>query len=266
MEPLDLEEIFIKYRKYADRIEKYIVDTSFLINKALDENKKVLFEGAQGTLLDIDHGTYPFVTSSSTVSGGICVGAGVGPGRIDEVIAITKAYVTRVGSGPFPTEEEGDIGDYLREKGVEYGTTTGRPRRCGWLDIVTLKYSVMINSIDSIAITKLDVLSGLKNIKICTGYKYKGKIYSSLPPHQTILHKCEPIYEEFKGWDEDISGVNNFEELPGNARSYIEKIEEMLKIPVSLISVGAERSRIIVRDESLEQRLFEQKRRSTLIV
>jgi adenylosuccinate synthase len=266
MEPLELEEIFTKYRKYADRIEKYIVDTSFLINKAIDENKKVLFEGAQGTLLDIDHGTYPFVTSSSTISGGVCIGAGVGPGRIDEVIAITKAYVTRVGSGPFPTEEEGDIGNYLREKGVEYGTTTGRPRRCGWLDIVALKYSVMINSINSIVITKIDVLSGLKNIKICTGYKHGGKIYSSLPPHQTILHKCEPIYEEFKGWDEDINTVNNFEELPENARSYIEKIEGMLKVPVSLISVGAERSRIIVRDESLVQRLFKQKRRSALTV
>ncbi len=266
MKPLDLEEIFTRYRTYAGRIGKYISDTSFLINKALDENKKVLFEGAQGTLLDIDHGTYPFVTSSSTIAGGVCIGAGIGPGRIDEVIGITKAYITRVGSGPFPTEETGNIGDYLREKGIEYGTTTGRPRRCGWMDIVILKYSVMINSIDSIAITKLDVLSGLNKIKICTGYKYQGKIYNSLPPHQTIMHKCEPVCEEFKGWNEDISEVSSFGDLPENAQYYIEKIEEMIKVPVSLISVGAERSHIIVRDESLRQRLFGQNRRSTLIV
>lgn len=266
MKPLNAEEIFDKYKAYADRIGKYIIDTSFLVNKALDENKRVLFEGAQGTLLDIDHGTYPFVTSSSTIAGGVCVGAGIGPGRIDEVIGVAKAYTTRVGSGPFPTEEVGDIGDNLREKGNEYGTTTGRPRRCGWLDSVILKYSVMINSIDSIALTKIDVLSGLKKIKICTGYKYKGKIYHNLPPHQTIMHKCQPIYQELKGWDEDISTAKNFGDLPKEAQYYVKQIEEILKIPVSMISVGAERSQIIIKDEDLRRRLFEQNMRSTLIV
>jgi adenylosuccinate synthase len=213
LKPLELGEVFDKYMGYVERIGKYITETSFLINKALDMNKTVLFEGAQGTLLDIDHGTYPFVTSSSTIAGGACVGAGVGPNRIDEVLGVVKAYTTRVGSGPFPTEEKTDIGDYLREKGNEYGTTTGRPRRCGWLDSIVLKYSVMINSIKSIAITKLDILSGIKKIKICIGYKYEGKVFKDLPPHQTIMHKCQPVYEELEGWEEDIGSINKFNEL-----------------------------------------------------
>ncbi len=266
LKPLDPEEIFTRYKQYAKRINKYIVDTTFLISEALEENKRVLFEGAQGTMLDIDHGTYPYVTSSSTITGGICVGAGVGPNRLDEIIGVVKAYTTRVGSGPFPTEENKKIGQYLRERGCEYGTTTGRPRRCGWLDAVILKYSIMINTIDSIALTKLDVLSGLKKIKICTGYKYKGEIYKDMPCHQTILHKCEPVYQEFKCWNEDISRVKNFGDLPVQARNYIENIEKILKVPVSMVSVGAERSRIIVKDDILRDRLFNQNRRSTLIV
>jgi adenylosuccinate synthase len=266
LKPLDPDEIFTKYVEYGKRIEKYIVDATFLISEALDKNKRVLFEGAQGTMLDIDHGTYPYVTSSSTVAGGICIGAGVGPGRLDEIIGVVKAYTTRVGSGPFPTEENGKIGQYLREKGYEYGTNTGRPRRCGWLDAVILKYSIMLNTIDSVAITKIDVLSGLKKIKICTGYKYEGKIYSDMPCHQTILHKCQPVYEEFEGWDEDISRVKNFEDLPGQAQSYIKNIERIIKVPVSMVSVGAERSKMIIRDDNLKSRLFNQTRRSTLIV
>ncbi|MBC7333633.1 MAG: adenylosuccinate synthase [Actinobacteria bacterium] len=266
LEPLDLEVIFNKYKDYADIIGKYIVDTSFLINKSLDENKRVLFEGAQGTLLDIDHGTYPYVTSSSTISGGVCVGAGVGPGRLDEVIGVAKAYTTRVGSGPFPTEEVSKIGDYLREKGFEYGTTTGRPRRCGWFDSVILRYSAMINSLDSIAITKLDVLSGLDSIKICVGYKYKDHVFYDLPPHQSIIHKCEPIYQELKGWNRDISSLKSFKDLPEETQNYINRIEELVKVPVSMISVGAERSQIIIKDEALKQRLFERHMRSTLIV
>jgi len=266
LKPLDRDEIFTKYVGYGKRIEKYIVDSTFLISEALDKNKSVLFEGAQGTMLDIDHGTYPYVTSSSTISGGICIGAGVGPGRLDEIIGVVKAYTTRVGSGPFPTEENGKIGKYLREKGYEYGTTTGRPRRCGWLDAVILKYSIMVNTIDSAAITKIDVLSGLKKIKICTGYKYEGKIYSDMPCHQTILHKCQPLYEEFKGWDEDISSVKNFEDLPVQTQDYIKNIERIIKVPVSMVSVGAERSKMIIRDDNLKSRLFNQTRRSTLIV
>jgi adenylosuccinate synthase len=266
LKPLDPDEIFTKYVEYGKRIEKYIVDATFLISEALDKNKRVLFEGAQGTMLDIDHGTYPYVTSSSTIAGGICIGAGVGPGRLDEIIGVVKAYTTRVGSGPFPTEENSKIGQYLREKGYEYGTNTGRPRRCGWLDAVILKYSIMLNTIDSVAITKIDVLSGLKKIKICTGYKYEGKIYGDMPCHQTILHKCQPVYEEFEGWDEDISRVKNFEDLPGQAQSYIKNIERIIKVPVSMVSVGAERSKMIIRDDNLKSRLFDQTRRSTLIV
>ena len=266
LKPLDPDEVFAEYVKYGKRIEKYIVDTTFLISEALDRNQKVLFEGAQGTMLDIDHGTYPYVTSSSTVAGGICIGAGVGPGRLDEIIGVVKAYTTRVGSGPFPTEESGKIGKYMREKGYEYGTTTGRPRRCGWLDAVILKYSVMVNTIDSVAVTKLDVLTGLKKIKICTGYKYEGKIYNDMPCHQTIMHKCQPIYEEFKCWNEDISRVRNFEDLPKPAQNYIKNIERIIKVPVSMVSVGAERSKIILRDDNLKSRLFNQTGRSTLIV
>ena len=264
--PLDMDEIFNKYRDYGKRIEKYIVDATFLLCEALDKNKKVMFEGAQGTMLDIDHGTYPYVTSSSTIAGGVCVGAGIGPSRLDEILGVVKAYTTRVGSGPFPTEDGGKVGEYLREKGHEYGTTTGRPRRCGWLDAVVLRYSIMVNSIDSIAITKLDILSGLKKIKICTGYKYNGKVYGNIPCHQTILHKCTPVYEEFEGWSEDISGVRNFEDLPKQARNYIKNIEKIVGLPVSIISVGAERSKIIIKDYNLERRLFDQDKRSTLII
>jgi adenylosuccinate synthase len=266
MEPLDIDEIYEDYMLYAERIGDYIIDTTHTINEFLDNNKSVLFEGAQGTMLDIDQGTYPYVTSSSTTAGGVCVGAGIGPGRLDEVIGIVKAYTTRVGSGPFPSEIEGGIGEHLREKGHEYGTTTGRPRRCGWLDTVVLKYSVMLNYPDSIAITKLDILSGLDKIKICNGYKYKGKIYNELPCHQTILHKCKPVYAEMEGWKEDITSVKSFESLPAQAQKYIEKIEELLKVPVSMVSVGPERNQIIIRDGSLKKRLFGSDSRSTLIV
>ena len=178
------------------------------------------------------------------------MGAGIGPGRLDEVLGITKAYTTRVGSGPFPTEVKGSIGDMLREKGHEYGTTTGRPRRCGWLDAMVLKYSAMLNYPDSIALTKLDILSGLEKIKICTAYEYEDKIYKDLPCHQTILHKCRPRYIELEGWKEDITSVKSYKELPVQAKRYIEKIEELIKVPVSMISIGPERSQIIIRKGS----------------
>ena len=266
MQPLDLDEIYEDYQLFAERIGKYIIDTTFMINEFLDKNKSVLFEGAQGTMLDIDQGTYPYVTSSSTTAGGVCIGAGVGPGRLDEVVGIAKAYTTRVGSGPFPTEIEGGIGDELREKGHEYGTTTGRPRRCGWLDAVILRYSAMLNYLDSIALTKLDILSGLDNIKICVGYEYKRKVYKDLPCHQTILHKCTPVYEEHNGWSEDITEVKNYQDLPEAARKYIERIEEIVKVPVSMISVGPERSQIIIKDDNLKKRFFDSNNRSTLII
>jgi adenylosuccinate synthase len=248
LEQLKIEEIFEKYRSYVDKIGKYITDTSFLINDYLNEGKLVLFEGAQGSMLDIDHGTYPFVTSSSTVAGGAATGSGVGPKRIDEIIGIAKAYTTRVGSGPLPTEIEDETGEFLRKGGCEYGTTTGRPRRCGWLDIPVLKYSVMINSMDMIALTKIDVLTGLDEIKICTSYEYEGKIFDNIPPHQTIMHKCKPVYITLKGWKEDLSEVKEFSRLPENTRRYVEIIEKLVKIPISLISVGPERNQIIVRD------------------
>jgi adenylosuccinate synthase len=266
LEPLKLEEVFEKYKSYVTRIGKYIVDTSFLINKFLNEGKFVLFEGAQGTLLDIDHGTYPFVTSSSTIAGGVCIGAGVGPKQINEIIGVMKAYTTRVGSGPFPTEIEGKTGDYIREKGYEYGTTTGRPRRCGWLDSIIAKYSIMINSIDSIALTKLDVLSGVDDIKICFAYDYEGKTYKDLPPHQTIMHKCKPVYKVLKGWKEDISGIKTYEELPENTKRYIEEIEKLIKIPISLVSVGPERSQIIIRDSDLERRFLNRDKKPLLVL
>ncbi|MCG9479023.1 MAG: adenylosuccinate synthase [Actinomycetia bacterium] len=256
LETLDSEQVFDTYCGYAQKLGKYIIDTSILINQALDANRKVLFEGAQATMLDIDHGTYPFVTSSSTIAGGAYIGAGVGPGRIDEVLGVVKAYTTRVGSGPFPTELEDETGELLRKRGHEYGTTTGRARRCGWLDAVVLRYSAMINQLDSMAITKLDVLTGVDKINICVGYKYEDKIYKELPPHQTIMHKCEPVYETMDGWKEELSHIKSFNDLPENAQKYIHRIQELIKVPVSMVSVGAERSQIIMKDSGFSSQLF----------
>lgn len=266
LEPLKTEEIFENYKGFVKTIGKYITDTSFLVNKYLDEKKFVLFEGAQGTLLDIDHGTYPFVTSSPTIAGGACTGAGVGPKKIDEIIGVAKAYTTRVGSGPFPTEINEGIGDILREKGHEFGTTTGRPRRCGWLDIPVLKYSIMLNSIDSIALTKLDVLSGLDEIKICTSYEYEGRIYEDIPPHQTIIHKCKPVYITMKGWKEDITAVKDFSDLPDTTKYYISEIERLIKVPLSLISVGPERSQIIIRDRGFKENILRKNKKPLLVL
>jgi len=266
LEPLEMEEIFENYKGYVNIIGKYITDTSFLVNKYLDSGKLVLFEGAQGTLLDIDHGTYPFVTSSPTIAGGACTGAGVGPKKIDEIIGVAKAYTTRVGSGPFPTEVNEGTGEFLRERGHEYGTTTGRPRRCGWLDIPILRYSIMLNSIDSIALTKLDVLSGLDEIKICTGYEYEGQLYQDIPPHQTIMHKCKPVYISMKGWKEDITAVKDFSGLPESTKNYISEIEKLVKVPLSMISVGPERSQIIIRDRGLEKNILNKNKKPLLVL
>jgi adenylosuccinate synthase len=266
LKELDMSEILDKYINYSEKLAKYIEDTSFLINRFLDNGKFVLFEGAQGTLLDIDHGTYPFVTSSSTVAGGACTGSGVGPKKINEIIGVAKAYTTRVGSGPFPTETNDEVGKYMREKGNEYGTTTGRARRCGWIDTLILKYSIMLNSIDSIALTKLDVLSGLKQVSICTGYRYKGKIYKEIPPHQTIMHKCEPVYKTVNGWNEDISQIKDYNLLPGNTRAYIEEIEDLIGLPISMISVGPERSQIIIRDQKIKTRIFNKDKKPLLVL
>jgi adenylosuccinate synthase len=211
----------------------------------ISQNRKVLFEGAQGTLLDVDHGTYPYVTSSSAIAGGVCTGLGIGPTKISKVIGVAKAYTTRVGSGPFPTEIKDALGKEIREKGGEYGATTGRPRRCGWIDMMVLRHSARINGLTGIAITKLDVLDGIKTIKICTSYKYKGKIYKEFPKEICIIEGCIPHYEEVKGWSTSTAGITDFNKLPKAAKAYIKKIESLLCVEAQLISTGPRRDEII---------------------
>jgi adenylosuccinate synthase len=242
-----VDEIAEEYMGYAERIKPHISETSAIINRALESDQWVLFEGAQGTLLDIDHGTYPFVTSSNPVAGGACVGAGVGPKSIDRVLGIAKAYITRVGSGPFPTELDDDVGTHLIEVGHEYGTTTGRERRAGWYDGVIVRYAVQINGLTDLIITKLDVLSELDTIKVCVAYEQDGHRYNSLPCHQTTFHHARPIYEELPGWKEDITGCRTFEELPKAARDYIGFIEDLAEVPVAMIAVGPSREQTIIR-------------------
>jgi len=241
------EEIYITYSKYADELRKYVTDTTILLHDALCDKKKVLFEGAQGTLLDIDLGTYPYVTSSHPTSGGFCIGAGVGPRMLEEVIGVVKAYTTRVGRGPFPTEEDNETGDLIRKKGNEYGTTTGRPRRCGWFDGVMVRYTSRINGLTSISLMLLDVLSGFEKIKMCIGYEYNGEVLQNFPSSLKVLSQCKPIYKELEGWSEDITQVSSYDELPANTKKYIEAIEEYVGLPVSIVSVGPKRSQTIIR-------------------
>ncbi|MCG0277134.1 MAG: adenylosuccinate synthase [Thermanaeromonas sp.] len=243
--PCSLEEILEEYLEYAERLRPLVADTGQIINQALREGKKVLFEGAQGTLLDLDQGTYPYVTSSYPVAGGACIGAGVGPKAIDSVIGVAKAYTTRVGEGPFPTEAKDTAGEYLRRRGGEYGTTTGRPRRCGWLDAVILRHAADVNGLTGLALTKLDVLTGVDPIQICTGYLYKGKILSSFPASLRVLQECEPVYEELPGWADDITGAESIEDLPPACRAYIRRVEELAGVPVKLIAVGPRRDQTI---------------------
>jgi adenylosuccinate synthase len=243
---IDLHTMTEEYRTLGHRLEPYIADTQKIVWDSLDRSGVVVFEGAQGTLLDIDHGTYPFVTSSNPIAGAACVGAGVGPKDIDEVWGVAKAYVTRVGAGPFPTEQEGEIGDRMREAGHEFGTTTGRPRRCGWLDLVALKYAVRLNGLTGLAITKLDVLTGIDPLCVATEYLGpEGATFSEFPYHQSILHKASGTYTELPGWDEDISGARSLEELPQTAREYVEYIEDFLGVPVVLVGVGPGRDQMI---------------------
>jgi len=245
-EGFDFEEMYRKYLEYAEKIKPFVTDTTVLLYDLIKSGKKVLFEGAQGTLLDLDLGTYPYVTASHPIAGGVTVGAGIGPTMIDEVIGVVKAYTTRVGKGPFPTELFDENGEFLREKGHEYGTTTGRARRCGWLDAVILKYSVRVSGITHFALTKLDTLTGLKKIKICRGYKFNGRIITDFPASLEDLAQCEPVYEEFDGWEEDIQGAKTFDDLPYNAQKYIRRIEELIGIKAAIISVGPERNQTIV--------------------
>ncbi len=243
----DFETIYNEYIEYAEKIRKYVDDTSVIVYNSIKEGKKVLFEGAQGTLLDLDLGTYPFVTSSHPISGGFAIGSGVGPNMIKDVVGIVKAYTTRVGEGPFVTELNDEIGEKIRVQGREFGTTTGRARRCGWFDSVIVRYASRVNGLTSISLMLLDVLTGFETIKICTAYKIGDKIIKDFPASLEILSKCEPVYEELNGWNEDISGIDKFEDLPENAKAYIEKIEEIVGVSVDMISVGPDRSQTIVR-------------------
>jgi adenylosuccinate synthase len=245
-EPCSFDEILAEYRGYAAILKKYVADTALILDKDLKAGKKVLFEGAQGTLLDVDHGTYPYVTSSSTCAGGACTGSGVSPRDIHEIIGISKAYVTRVGSGPFPTELLDSTGEQLRQTGGEFGATTGRPRRCGWFDTMVIRYAVRVNGLTGIALTKLDVLSDFDTIKVCTGYTFQGKALESLPAALETFENCQPVYEELPGWRIDITGAKSFEELPENARAYVRRLEELAGCPIVMVSVGPRRDQTIV--------------------
>lgn len=244
-EPLSYEKILADFTEYAEKIKHRIIDSIPVINKALDEDKLVLFEGAQAMMLDINYGTYPYVTSSSPTLGGVTTGAAVSPRKINKGIGVMKAYTTRVGEGPFVTEIPGEFGEKMREIGGEYGAVTGRPRRCGWLDLVVGKYATTINGLTDIVITKIDVLSGLGTLKICTAYEVDGKIYESVPADTDMLYRAKPVYEELPGWDEDITKVKNYEDLPENCKKYLKRIEEIVGCQISVVSVGPDRSQNI---------------------
>jgi len=245
IEPLDFDTIFEEYKGYIEQIKHRIVDTIPIVNKALDENKLVLFEGAQAMMLDINYGTYPYVTSSSPTLGGVTTGAGISPRKIDKGIGVMKAYTTRVGEGPFVTELKNEFGDKIRGIGGEYGAVTGRPRRCGWLDLVVGKYATEINGLTDIVMTKIDVLSGLGKLKICTAYEIDGVIHEYVPADTKSLDRAIPIYEELDGWDEDITQIKKYEDLPVNCRKYIERVQEILDCPISVVSVGPDRNQNI---------------------
>ena len=245
--PMEIGTIAEEYLEMAEKIKPYVTDTSLLIYTALRDEKNVLFEGAQGTLLDIDHGTYPFVTSSSPTAGGVCAGVGIGPMEIDGVVGVAKAYISRVGSGPFPTELDDEIGEKMVEIGGEFGTVTGRRRRCGWLDLVALRYAVRISGISEIAFTKLDVLSEFDTLKVAVGYKSGEATYDEFPRQQRVLYDCEPIYEEVPGWTSDITDVREFGDLPEAARNYIGLVEQATGVPITTVSVGPARSATIVK-------------------
>lgn len=257
-EPFDADAIVQEYMAYSERLAPHIDDTSLLLERALEGGKKVLFEGAQGTFLDLDHGTYPFVTSSSPTIGGVFTGTGVGPRYVEKIIGVAKAYVTRVGYGPFPTEQENEVGETMGERGAEFGTTTGRKRRCGWLDAVLLRYAARVNGLTSIALTKLDVLSAFERLKICVGYSYQGKVYHDFPPHQTIFHKCLPEYLEIPGWCEEIIDARKKEELPSQALKYIEFVEQAAGVPVDVVSVGPKRTQTVMLKEGIESPKLEE--------
>jgi adenylosuccinate synthase len=239
--PLDADRIVEEYMDLAQELEPHITDTGALLHEGLTQGKHVMLEGAQGTLLDLDKGTYPFVTSSNPVAGYALASAGIGPRYVDRVVGIVKAYVTRVGAGPFPTEQLGDVGERMGVRGKEFGTVTGRKRRCGWLDLALLRYASRINGLTELFLTKLDVLSGFPTLRICTGYRADGEVYDDFPPHQSLFHRAEPVYEEHDGWDEEIDEAQSFEDLPKQARAYVGRIRELSGVPISVVSVGPAR-------------------------
>lgn len=242
---LNTDRIYKEYKPVREKMKKYVINSVLFINEMIDKGKKILAEGAQGTFLDIDFGTYPYVTASNPISGGVCTGLGIPPTKIDKVIGVVKAYTTRVGKGPFPTEIKDFLGEKLRKSGNEYGATTGRPRRCGWFDSVIVKFARTINGLDEVIITKLDVLSGIEKLKVGVAYKYEGKTYNDYPLNTKIFSNCEVIYEEIDGWNEDISNIKKYEKLPKNTKKYLERIKELTGVKISGISVGSEREQMI---------------------
>lgn len=248
---MDADEMVEQFREIHDRIVPMIVESTHLVNDAIKEGKEVLFEGAQAAMLDINYGTYPYVTSSSPTSAGVTVGAGVAPSKIDQVIGVVKAYSTRVGEGPFVTELLDEQGDWLRDQGHEFGATTGRPRRCGWLDLVVVRHADMLNGLTDIVLTKLDVLGGLDEIKVCTGYEIDGEVLDYVPSDQAEVAKAKPVYTVLPGWKEDISKMKTWDELPENAKKYVEFIEEFTGVPVSMVSVGPDRINNIDHNDRL---------------
>jgi len=238
---LEVEPILDEYLKYAEVLRPYVTDTSVVLNEYIDQGRRVLFEGAQGVMLDIDQGTYPFVTSSNPTAGGVCIGSGVGPTKIHSVIGVAKAYTTRVGDGPFPTEQNNATGDWIREKGFEYGTVTGRPRRVGWFDSVVVRHARRVSGITGLSLNSIDVLTGLESVKICTGYLYRGELIEHYPASLKALSECEAVYEEMPGWSEDVSTARSLSDLPENARHYVERVSQLTGIPIAIFSVGRNR-------------------------
>lgn len=253
-DPVDFDTIYADYMEYAEQLRPYVKDTNYSVVEAIKSGKKVLFEGAQATMLDLDHGTYPFVTSSHPIAGGASVGAGVGPNYLNNIVGVVKAYATRVGEGPFPSELLDETGEYLRQTGREFGTVTGRSRRCGWLDLAVVSYAADVNSLDYLAITRLDILDGLDEVKICVGYTRNGEPVKGFPASLAVLGECEPIYETFPGWKTDISGIRSYEELPQAARNYVERIAEVTGVPLGIVSVGPNRDQTIVVREVFQEK------------
>ena len=254
--PQLLEEHFREYIAYAAQIKPYLADTTGLIHQAIQQGKRILFEGAQGTMLDVDHGTYPYVTSSSATSGGACTGLGVGPTLIGGVLGVAKAYTTRVGHGPFPTEQDNACGEKLRAHGGEYGATTGRPRRCGWFDAVVVRHAVMVNGIQSLALTKLDVLDDYPALKVCVGYEWKGQRLNTFPAQLRAMQEVTPVYEELPGWQCNTQGITRYQDLPVNARRYVERLQELTGAEISIISTGPQRQQTILGPQTLLEKWF----------